>query len=413
MAGLKVRDLWVIVHRWLGLVMTIFLVIVGITGSLLAFYSELDGLLSPHLQVVSERDMPETDLYILRERAAALDSQARADFIPLHRVQGHSVVFGLVPKVNPLTGKGYEIKNTEVFFDPYSGELLGQRYWGAASLAPESLMPFLYRFHYSLALPEFMGPTGNYLLGITALLWSIDCFIGLYLTFPTRGTKSPNAKRRNWWQKWKPAWLVKVSAGAFRMNFDIHRASGLWVWAMLFVFAWSSVAFNLGEVYVPVTKAIFGSARDLDTPKLPQPMESPKLSWQDARQIGRALMEVKSHEFGFTVEYEDSLSLDREHGTYAYAVRSSADVGSGGNCWVTFNADTGDFSTFSWSGNETTNDTVTRWMVLLHMAHVFGLPMKIFVCLMGFVITALCVTGVYIWWKKRKARAIQRARVVA
>ena len=393
--------------------MTIFLVIVGITGSLLAFYSELDALLSPHLHSVTERNTPETDLFVLRERAAALDTRAMADFIPFHRTPGHSVVFGLAPKVNPLTGKNFEIKNTEVYFDPYTGELLGQRNWGAASLAPENLMPFLYRFHYSLALPEFMGPIGNYLLGITALLWSIDCFIGLYLTFPRRGSDSEKSKRRSWWKRWKPAWLVKLSAGTFRLNFDIHRASGLWVWAMLFVFAWSSVAFNLGEVYVPVTKAIFGAVRDMDTPKLAQPLDSPKLSWQDARQIGRSLMAKKAHEFGFTVDYEDSLSLDREHGTYAYAVRSSADVGSGGNCWVTFNADTGEFSTFSWSGNETTSDTVTRWLIMLHMAHVFGLPMQIFVCLMGLVITALCVTGVYIWWKKRKARALRHMRVIA
>jgi len=30
------------------------------------------------------------------------------------------------------------------------------------------------------------------------------------------------------------------------------------------------------------------------------------------------------------------------------------------------------------------------------MAQVFGLPMQIFVCIMGLVITALSVTGVYI-----------------
>jgi uncharacterized iron-regulated membrane protein len=38
------------------------------------------------------------------------------------------------------------------------------------------------------------------------------------------------------------------------------------------------------------------------------------------------------------------------------------------------------------------------------MASIFGLPMKIFVCIMGFVITALSITGVYVWWRKRAAR---------
>ena len=37
---MKIRPFWVLVHRYTGLAMTIFLVIVGLTGSLLAFYKE-------------------------------------------------------------------------------------------------------------------------------------------------------------------------------------------------------------------------------------------------------------------------------------------------------------------------------------------------------------------------------------
>lgn len=37
---MKIRPFWVLVHRYAGLAMTVFLIIVGLTGSLLAFYSE-------------------------------------------------------------------------------------------------------------------------------------------------------------------------------------------------------------------------------------------------------------------------------------------------------------------------------------------------------------------------------------
>ena len=30
-------------------------------------------------------------------------------------------------------------------------------------------------------------------------------------------------------------------AASYRVNFDLHRAGGLWLWPLLFVFAWSSV----------------------------------------------------------------------------------------------------------------------------------------------------------------------------
>jgi uncharacterized iron-regulated membrane protein len=38
----------------------------------------------------------------------------------------------------------------------------------------------------------------------------------------------------------------------------------------------------------------------------------------------------------------------------------------------------------------------------LHMANVWGLPYKIFVCVLGLVIVMLSATGVLIWWKKRR-----------
>jgi uncharacterized iron-regulated membrane protein len=38
------------------------------------------------------------------------------------------------------------------------------------------------------------------------------------------------------------------------------------------------------------------------------------------------------------------------------------------------------------------------------MAKIWGLPYKIFVCLMGHIVTLLSVTGVYIWWKNPRAR---------
>src|ERR1700758_1906115 len=44
-------------------------------------------------------------------------------------------------------------------------------------------------------------------------------------------------------------------ADAFRINFDLHRAGGLWFWLLLFVFPWSSVMLALRPVYERVTKA--------------------------------------------------------------------------------------------------------------------------------------------------------------
>jgi uncharacterized iron-regulated membrane protein len=47
-------------------------------------------------------------------------------------------------------------------------------------------------------------------------------------------------------------------------------------------------------------------------------------------------------------------------------------------------------------------NTITSWLMALHMANVFGLPYRLFVCFLGLVIVMLSVTGVVIWSKKRR-----------
>ena len=62
---------------------------------------------------------------------------------------------------------------------------------------------------------------------------------------------------------------------------------------------------------------------------------------------------------------------------------------------------------------EHSGNTVSEWLRALHTADVFGLPYRIFVCVLGLIITMLSVTGVYIWWKKRKARIRANSRSVS
>ncbi len=141
-------------------------------------------------------------------------------------------------------------------------------------------MPFIYSLHDELALRG----GGALILGVVALVWTVDCFVSLWLTFP------PAAHARRppgvWVQKWGKAWRVRWPTRVFKLTFDLHTALGLWLWIMLGVLAWSGVAFNLPEVYQPVTKALFGldEAPEIRTPAPPSARRPPSTG---ARPPGR------------------------------------------------------------------------------------------------------------------------------
>ena len=81
------------------------------------------------------------------------------------------------------------------------------------------------------------------------LLWIVDCFVAFLLTLP-RSSGS-------FWIRSIRSRKVKLRANFARPNFDLHRAGGLWLWPLLFVFAWFSVMLGLGGVYYPVMKHLF------------------------------------------------------------------------------------------------------------------------------------------------------------
>ena len=84
----------------------------------------------------------------------------------------------------------------------------------------------------------------------------------------------------------------------------------------------------------------------------------------------------------------------------------------GGGTTVTFDADTGAFVEFFQPTGEHVGNTIESWLYALHMARIFGFPYRIFVCALGLVLVMLSATGVYIWWKKRKAQRFRQQKDV-
>jgi len=380
-------------HRWTGLLMTVFLIVVGLTGTLLAFRTKIDRALNPQLYGSSQIGQPPLDLATLAEKAELLVPQARPGFFAIDNDQAN---ISLRFRTNPATGQPYQSDFDHLILDPYTGRELGR-----CCAHPNwriNFISFIYKLHTSMA----MGSVGAWTLGIVALVWTLDCFVGFYLTLP-RGSGG-------FWQRWKYAWQVKWWANAFRINFDLHRAGGLWFWPLLFVFAWSSVMLSLRPVYERVTAAVFDYQSDdaaLATYALPQPLWNPKLTWRDAQTIGERLVADMATEHHFTVTRPYGLAYIPEFGVYTYDVRGSNDIrGHGWDTGVWVDGNTGVLRQVFLPSGQHAGNTISTWLWGLHYGDIRDfLPYRILVALFGLILTMLSITGVYIWWKKR---AVQR-----
>jgi uncharacterized iron-regulated membrane protein len=401
-----IRPILIHAHRYFGLVMALFLVVAGVTGSILPFYDSLDHYINQSIYDVPSQNQTLIDPLILRNKVLADYPSADINYIELETKHGRSIKVYLDAK---RTSQGKAIlEDNELYVNPYTGEVIGARRWGDITQGMKNLMPFVFRLHYSLALKG----VGILIFGVIALLWTIDCFVGAYLTFPVKQSvankvATTKAKIHHWRKRWAKAWKIRWHSSLYKLNFDIHRAFGLWFWAVLFVFAWSSVGFNLQQVYSPVMRSIF-SFNDVEqhVPILATPLERPSLDYIQARELGRKYAQQTAKELGFRVIHESVINLDSSRGVYRYIVKTSADnFADQGQTRFYIEANRGDLLHIEAPALEKTGDVVTKWLFWIHMAEVGGVPMQIFVSFMGLMVSMLTVSGVYIWWKKRHARA--------
>jgi uncharacterized iron-regulated membrane protein len=70
--------------------------------------------------------------------------------------------------------------------------------------------------------------------------------------------------------------------------------------------------------------------------------------------------------------------------------------------------DTGDIRCVRSYESGTAGDKFMDWQLPLHTGQVLGLSGRILVCFAGFVVLALSITGVIMWWKKLQARRVSK-----
>jgi uncharacterized iron-regulated membrane protein len=330
----------------------------------------------------------------LIERAEATDTHAALRW--LQPFTDDTAVFFMQARDQANGSHAEHANGFYVAIDPWSGQVLERFDVGGAPGFLPKVMPFVYELHKTLYLGEF----GIWLLSIIALLWTFDCFGGFLITLPFAMAR--------FWSRWKPAWWVQWRRGSYRVQFDLHRASGLWFWLILFVLAWSSVFLEPKTgVYQPVMNTLFGGQHP-PTPASTAPIRTgaPTMDWRTAEAYGHQLLSDRARQNGYSAGTSQALSYVPPMHAYWYRAHTDRFFPNDKLEAVFFDADDGSVLKIDSLDSGNLDDWLTGWFVALHMINdpVDYLAYRVFLCFVGLILMLLSYTGVYIWWKKRRGR---------
>jgi len=387
------RSLLVTLHRWFGLASALFLFIAGLTGAVISWDHELDGWLNPALFEARSTGQPLPVLELAR-RVEQADPRARISYMPLAIEPGHAFNVFVQPRIDPATGQPFALDYNQLGVDPVSGAVQGRRMWGAVSLDRENLLPFIYKLHYSMHIPDGWGvELGVWLMGIIAIVWVFDTLLALWISFPKL-----SAWRRSFAFRWRD--------GGHRLTFDLHRSGGVWLFLLVLMLAITSVSMNLRAQVLRPLVAVFSTLSPSpfdERPHAPlnQPIE-PRVSVQQVLASARA----EAQQRGWTLP-AGALFLSTEVGSWGvgfFEADNSHGDGGLGNPWLYFDSRSGALIGADVPGSGSAGDIFLQSMFPLHSGRILGLPGRILISAMGLMVAMFSATGVLIWARKRRAR---------
>jgi len=364
MRSLKLRSLVFQLHRYLGLICGVVLIIIGTTGSLLIFEPELEHQLIEHrLGVIVPQGNPiSIDAVVASVRAEL----GRAPHLTLGNI--------LMPQdaTSPYQARLRDSGDhlVQLFIHPYTGQIMG------TIPEAESWLHIALRLHYQL----LAGNTGMIIAGITGLLLFILSLTGIVL-WPG-------------WRKLIVGFKIKWNAHPKRRNFDIHKVAGAIAAVFLAFTGFTGFCWNFYDWSSSVIYAI------TLTPKPPELVSKP-LPNQVTLPISKSLAVANTIFPNSITTYVGVPS--KPDGVVRVGKRQAHEALRYGESEVLVDPYSGKVLHKQDSKTSGLGDRILNAFAPLHFGTFWGLPSRILYVFVGLAPLILFITGFVMWWyRKRK-----------
>lgn len=366
----RLRQFWVQVHLWPGLLLGAVFAVLGLSGSVLCFYPEIDLWLNPAQQVAGGAPAA-----ISVQQALDALHVARPDYGGAWRLE--------MPLADgrPLSARYYRPPETAArsfapfmaTLDPQTLAVTSQRFWG------DYAMTWLYNLHYTLLWEK----PGRMAVGLVGLCSLLSLGSGLYLWWPAGG-------------RWREALRARIRPGLVRATYDWHTLGGIYGLVLLLVISFSGVFLALPEYGRPLVEIFSPLGRNA------------ALHSADARgamiSADLAVARAQAALPGAVLRWVETPAT--ADGVFRLNFWQAGDPGHRfprSNVWV--DAYSGAVLAVRDWRQEAAGDVFLAWQHPLHNGEGFGLGGRLLASLAGLLPALLWVTGVMRWLQKRQARA--------
>jgi len=396
-----VRAFWTAAHRWTGLIAGLYLVIAGLTGSVLAFWQDIDEWLNRDVMRVVE-PAPNTPYRSLDDIVAAARARlpetalARSDTpiyvrFPAHRSGVAQVAYMTGLPTRQQAAEAARMKDASkidmnalaggvIFVNPYTAQTTGERFAGWAT-RPLS-MPFVYMM-MSLHCALLWEPFGRLALAAVGLFLLLSAIVGVALWWPRGGSFAKALK-------------LKRGARFQRTVYDLHKAIGVYLGVVLIVSIFSGVYMNFKTPWRALVSLI-------------SPVRQLKMDMNSPPAAGRAPLSPSAALAAAERIYPDGwaqfVALPRgEEGVYVIGKHLDGEVNQATTSRMVVIDQYGGEALAKQDPREfSAGEKFFEWQYPLHSGEAFGDAGRAFMLCFGLAPLGLYVTGFLRW--RHKARS--------
>lgn len=337
------------VHKWLGLTLALWIVLVSLTGTLLLYKTELLQLQYPQLQLAV---MPS------QTQAAAVFDRFNAGYAYLPRADK--------PWIEVNDGAG-----TTFYFDGAGNEVLARPMLG-------DWISWMVEFHHHLLLDDL----GKDLMGILGLLSLLLVVAGVVRWWP-----------RHWSWRVLSVRFVRPSQRQFMATlWQLHRSSGVIFIVPIAVLLLTGTAIMYAAAVSAGLDRLLPQTQTLPAKPLPQHTAA---NWQDRLQLAGQYWPDQVPRLVYLTP--------TELGHYRLRLQHNGEWHPNGRSYLVF-ADQGPLISADDVRRKSLGFQLSQLVYPLHVAAVGGVFWLSATLLGGLVLILLPVTGVWFWWRRRRHR---------